>query len=113
MFSIEEIVAREILDSRGNPTLEVDCILEGGVVGRAAVPSGASTGEHEALELRDGDAKRFRGKGVLKAVRNVNEQIAPQLRGRSAFDQTAVDETLRSLDGTPNKGKLGANAILG
>jgi len=111
--AIEDLHAREILDSRGNPTLEVDCIVEGGVLGRAAVPSGASTGEHEALELRDGDAKRFRGKGVLKAVANVNEQIAPRLRGRSAFDQTGLDETLRSLDGTPNKGKLGANAILG
>src|ERR1700704_5497611 len=111
--TIEDLRAREILDSRGNPTLEVDCIVDGGVLGRAAVPSGASTGEHEALELRDGDAKRFRGKGVLKAVTNVNEQIAPRLRGRSAFDQTGLDATLRALDGTPNKGKLGANAILG
>ncbi len=111
--AIEDLRAREILDSRGNPTLEVDCILEGGVLGRAAVPSGASTGEHEALELRDGDSKRFRGKGVLKAVRNVNEQIAPRLRGRSAFDQTGVDDAMRSLDGTPNKAKLGANAVLG
>jgi enolase len=111
--TIEDLHAREILDSRGNPTLEVDCLVEGGVLGRAAVPSGASTGEHEALELRDGDARRFRGKGVLKAVANVNEHIAPRLRGRSAFDQTGLDAVMRSLDGTPNKGKLGANAILG
>ena len=99
--AIEDLHAREILDSRGNPTLEVDCIVEGGVLGRAAVPSGASTGEHEALELCDGDAKRFRGKGVLKAVTNVNEHIAPRLRGRSAFDQTGLDAALCSLDGTP------------
>ena len=91
----------------------MDCILEGGVLGRAAVPSGASTGEHEALELRDGDAKRYRGKGVMKAVTNVNEQIAPRIRGKSAFDQSGLDAALLSLDGTPNKAKLGANAILG
>src|SRR6058998_957779 len=113
MAVIEDVIAREILDSRGNPTVEVDVLLADGSLGRAAVPSGASTGEHEALELRDGDPKRFRGKGVLKAVANVNEQIAPRLRGRSPFDQTGLDETMCSLDGTPNKGKLGANAILG
>src|SRR5262245_27487932 len=98
--TIEDLHAREILDSRGNPTLEVDCIVDSGVIGRAAVPSGASTGEHEALELRDGDAKRCRGKGVLKAVANVNERIAPRLRGRSAFDQTGLDAAMSSLDGT-------------
>src|SRR5436190_7748807 len=97
--AIEDLHAREILDSRGNPTLEVDCIIEGGILGRAAVPSGASTGEHEALELRDGDPKRFRGKGVLKAIRNVTEQIAPIVRGRSAFDQTGLDAALIALDG--------------
>ena len=110
---IEDIRAREVLDSRGNPTLEVDCLLEGGVLGRAAVPSGASTGEHEALELRDGDARRYRGKGVQKAVAHVVERIAPRLRGRSAFDQTSLDAEMIALDGTPNKSKLGANAILG
>src|SRR5947208_16903973 len=96
--AIEDLHAREILDSRGNPTLEVDCIIEGGVLGRAAVPSGASTGEHEALELRDGDPKRFRGKGVLKAVAHVNEQIAPRVRGRSGLDQTGLDAALIALD---------------
>ena len=111
--TIEDVRAREILDSRGNPTIEVDCLIEGGVLGRAAVPSGASTGEHEALELRDGDAGRFRGKGVRKAVTHVNEQIAPQIRGRSASDQIGLDAALLSLDGTPNKSRLGANAILG
>ena len=110
---IEDVRAREILDSRGNPTLEVDCLLEGGVLGRAAVPSGASTGEHEALELRDGDKSRFRGKGVQKAVAHVVEQIAPRVRGRSAFDQLGLDRAMIALDGTPNKSKLGANAILG
>jgi enolase len=110
---IEDVRAREILDSRGNPTLEVDCILEGGVLGRAAVPSGASTGEHEALELRDGDKSRFRGKGVQKAIAHVVEQIAPRVRGRSAFDQLGLDRAMIALDGTPNKSKLGANAILG
>src|SRR5438046_2751878 len=98
---IDDIRAREILDSRGNPTLEVECLLEGGVMGRAAVPSGASTGEHEALELRDGDAKRFRGKGVQKAVHHVLEQIAPCLRGRSALDQIGLDAAMIELDGTP------------
>jgi len=106
------IHAREILDSRGTPTVEVDVCLEGGAVGRAAVPSGASTGEHEAVELRDGDAKRFGGKGTLKAVRNVNAIIAPKIAGMDARDQVAVDQTMIDLDGTPNKGKLGANAIL-
>src|SRR5690349_11100151 len=113
MLSIAELRAREILDSRGNPTLEVDCLLEGGALGRAAVPSGASTGEHEAIELRDGDAKRYRGKGVRKAASHVGEAIAPALLGMSAFDQAAVDARLIELDGTPNKGKLGANALLG
>jgi enolase len=113
MLSIASLRAREILDSRGNPTLEVDCVLEGGALGRAAVPSGASTGEHEAVELRDGDAKRYRGKGVRKAVSNVGEKIAPALLGMSAFDQAGVDARLIELDGSPNKGKLGANALLG
>ena len=113
MRNITEVKAREILDSRGNPTLEVDCRLDDGVLGRAAVPSGASTGEHEALELRDGDAKRYRGKGVRTAVTNVNDEIAPRLRGFDAFDQTGLDRTLIELDGTPNKSKLGANAVLG
>jgi enolase 1/2/3 len=110
---ISEIRAREILDSRGNPTVEVDVRLKGGALGRAAVPSGASTGEHEALELRDGDPKRFGGKGVLKAVANVNGTIAPKLKGADAAAQTALDDALIALDGTPNKSKLGANAILG
>ena len=113
MLTIAALRAREILDSRGNPTLEVDCVLEGGALGRAAVPSGASTGEHEAVELRDGDAKRYRAKGVRKAASNVGEKIAPELLGMSAFDQAAVDARLIELDGTPNKGKLGANALLG
>ena len=110
---ISEIKAREILDSRGNPTIEVDVRLEGGAFGRAAVPSGASTGVHEALELRDGDQRRFSGKGVLKAIANVNTTIAAKLKGADAGDQQAVDEALIALDGTPNKSKLGANAILG
>ncbi|MDH4246203.1 MAG: phosphopyruvate hydratase [Deltaproteobacteria bacterium] len=110
---IESIYAREVLDSRGNPTVEVDVLLEDGALGRAMVPSGASTGAHEAVELRDGDKKRFQGKGVLKAVGNVNEVIAPALMGRDARDQMAVDATLLELDDSPNKGKLGANAILG
>lgn len=110
---IIDIVAREILDSRGNPTLEVDAMLESGHFGRAAVPSGASTGQFEAVELRDGDKSRYNGKGVLKAVENVNDQIAPALLDRDATDQTAIDELLIELDGTPNKAKLGANAILG
>ena len=113
MMTIASLRAREILDSRGNPTLEVDCILAGGALGRAAVPSGASTGEHEAVELRDGDAKRYRGKGVRNAVSNVGEVIAPALLGLDAFDQADVDARLIELDGTPNKGKLGANALLG
>jgi len=112
MFCIEEIVAREILDSRGNPTLEVDCVLDGGVGGRAAVPSGASTGSREALELRDG-GKRYAGKGVLKAVANVQDEIAPRLRGMDARDQARIDRALLELDGTPDKSRLGANATLG
>jgi enolase len=110
---IEKIVAREILDSRGNPTVEVDVTLECGVMGRASVPSGASTGEHEALELRDGDKKRYGGKGTLKAVDNVNNIIAPVLLGMSALDQRAIDHKMLALDGTKTKSKLGANAILG
>ena len=113
MLTISALHAREILDSRGNPTIEVDCVLEGGALGRAAVPSGASTGEHEAIELRDGDAKRYRGKGVRKAVRNVGEVLAPALLGMDAFDQAGVDARLIELDGSANKGKLGANALLG
>ena len=113
MTLIEEIVAREILDSRGNPTVEVEVLLEGGAVGRAAVPSGASTGVHEAVELRDDDPARYGGKGVLKAVENVNEIIGEELWGFNALDQVTVDEYLIELDGTPNKGRLGANAILG
>jgi enolase len=110
---IEEIKAREVLDSRGNPTVEVDCILEDGVRGRAIVPSGASTGEHEALELRDGDKKRYLGKGVLTAVNNVNDIIAPALLGQDATLQSHIDQMMLSMDGTKNKAKLGANAILG
>ncbi|MCF0173727.1 MAG: phosphopyruvate hydratase [Bacteroidales bacterium] len=110
---IEKIKAREILDSRGNPTVEVDVILESGVIGRAAVPSGASTGENEALELRDGDKKRYLGKGTLKAVENVNKVIAPAIEGMSALEQRAIDNKMIALDGTPTKSKLGANAILG
>ncbi len=113
MSIIEFIEAREILDSRGNPTVEVDVILEDGSMGRAAVPSGASTGVHEAVELRDGDKSRYLGKGVLKAVDNVNNIIAPELEGMDALDQVAVDRAMIALDGTPNKAKLGANAILG
>ena len=113
MSEILHVQAREILDSRGNPTVEVDVVLDGGAEGRFAVPSGASTGEHEALELRDGDAKRYLGKGVEKAVRNVNELIAPEVVGMDADDQVALDRAMIGLDGTPNKGKLGANAILG
>ncbi len=110
---IAEIRAREILDSRGNPTVEVDVRLKSGALGHAAVPSGASTGEHEALELRDGDKKRYGGKGVLKAVANVNGAIAAKLKGADAAAQKALDDALIALDGTPNKSKLGANAILG
>ena len=110
---IENVHAREILDSRGNPTVEVEVTLESGVMGRASVPSGASTGENEALELRDGDKGRYLGKGTLKAVENVNEVIAPELVGISVLEQRAIDELMLKLDGTPTKSKLGANAILG
>lgn len=110
---ITEVYAREILDSRGNPTIEVEVCLEDGSVGRAAVPSGASTGAHEAVELRDGDKNRYLGKGVTKAVDNVNDVIAEALIGLEATRQVEIDEMLIRLDGTPNKGKLGANAILG
>jgi enolase 1/2/3 len=110
---IRSIVAREILDSRGNPTLEVDARLSDGAWGRAAVPSGASTGSREALELRDGDAKRYQGKGVLNAIRNVESVILPNLEGKDASDQAAVDRAMRDADGTPTKSRLGANAILG
>lgn len=112
-MKIEKIVAREVLDSRGNPTVEVDVILESGVIGRAAVPSGASTGENEAIELRDGDKGRYLGKGVLKAVENVNNVIAPVLEGMSTLEQRAIDKIMIALDGTKTKSKLGANAILG
>src|SRR3954468_23182480 len=110
--SITHIHAREILDSRGNPTIEADVRVESGAIGRAAVPSGASTGEHEALELRDGDKNRYLGKGVAKAVRNVTQKILPALRGVDALDQLAVDRIMLDLDGTETKSKLGANAIL-
>jgi enolase len=110
---ITDVIGREILDSRGNPTVEVEVWLENDVMGRAAVPSGASTGVHEALELRDGDKSRYGGKGVLKAVENVNEEIAEELFGMDALDQVAIDQAMLALDGTPNKSKLGANAILG
>lgn len=113
MCRIEKIFAREVLDSRGNPTVEVDVILESGVIGRAAVPSGASTGENEALELRDGDKSRYLGKGVLKAVENVNTVIAPALIGMCSLQQRAIDQKMIVLDGTKTKSKLGANAILG
>lgn len=113
MSSIVEVVGREVLDSRGNPTVEVDVRLEDGAVGRAMVPSGASTGAHEAVELRDGDRGRFGGKGTLKAVENVNGAIAEELEGLNALDQVGIDRALLALDGTPNKGRLGANAILG
>ncbi|MGH9881938.1 MAG: phosphopyruvate hydratase, partial [Pyrinomonadaceae bacterium] len=112
MSWIEDVQAREILDSRGNPTVEAEVTLIGGEVGRAAVPSGASTGEHEAVELRDGDMKRYGGKGVLKAVHNVNEIIAPEIEGMDALDQAEIDSALITLDGTPTKSKLGANALL-
>lgn len=113
MSTIVDIYGREVLDSRGNPTVEVEVYLESGVVGRALVPSGASTGEYEAVELRDGDKNRYMGKGVLKAVENVNNVIAPALVGYDALDQVEIDQALIALDGTENKGKLGANAILG
>ena len=112
-MKIEKITGREILDSRGNPTVEVDILLESGVMGRASVPSGASTGENEALELRDGDKKRYFFKGVLKAVENINTIIAPALKGMSALDQIGIDHAMLALDGTKTKSKLGANAILG
>src|SRR2546423_3322079 len=111
--SIARVNAREILDSRGNPTVEVEVHLDSGAMGRAAVPSGASTGEHEAWELRDGDKKRYGGKGVLRAVANVNEKIAPALRGWDARDQAKADNQMIEMDGTPNKKNLGANALLG
>ena len=113
MSIIDNIFAREVLDSRGNPTIEVEVYLEDGSFGRAIVPSGASTGEHEAVELRDGDKARYGGKGVLKAVDSVNEVLAHELIGMSAFDQKIIDDYMIELDGTHNKGKLGANAILG
>ncbi|HNR66183.1 MAG TPA: phosphopyruvate hydratase, partial [Atribacterota bacterium] len=113
MSAIIDIYAREILDSRGNPTIEVETCLESGFVGIAQVPSGASTGTYEAVELRDGDEKRYNGKGVLKAVHNVNEIIAPELVGLDSLDQCYIDQLMIDLDGTPDKNKLGANAILG
>src|ERR1700745_3282495 len=112
MSAIVDVIAREILDSRGNPTIEADVILDSGVLGRAAVPSGASTGSKEAIELRDGDAARYMGKGVPKAVENVNTQICEALLGLDATEQGLIDKTLIDLDGTDNKGRLGANAIL-
>ena len=113
MTKIKKIKAREILDSRENPTIEVDVVLVNGILGRAAVPSGASTGSREAVELRDGDAGRYHGKGVQKAVKNVNRIIAPQLKGMAPEKQEAIDRFMIDLDGTENKAKLGANAILG
>ncbi|MDE2391447.1 MAG: phosphopyruvate hydratase, partial [Rhodospirillales bacterium] len=113
MTAISDIVAREILDSRGNPTVEVDVLLESGAFGRAAVPSGASTGAHEAVELRDGDKARYGGKGVLKAVQAVEGEILDAIAGLDAEDQVGIDNILIDLDGTPNKARLGANAILG
>src|ERR1700728_3362808 len=112
MTEIAAIRAREILDSRGNPTVEADVVLAGGAIGRAAVPSGASTGEHEAVELRDGDKSHYLGKGVLQAVDNVETAIAPELEGMDAANQRLIDQSMIALDGTPNKSKLGANAIL-
>ena len=113
MLEIVDVLGREIIDSRGNPTVEVEVVLEDGTMGRAAVPSGASTGVHEACELRDGDKDRYLGKGVLTAVKNVNTEIAECLVGMNVLDQTAIDKALIALDGTPNKSRLGANAILG
>ena len=110
---ITDVYAREVLDSRGNPTVEVEVFTDAGVKARAMVPSGASTGEYEAVELRDGDKDRYLGKGVEKAVENINETIAPELVGMSVYDQVGVDHMMIELDGTDNKGKLGANAILG
>src|SRR6266446_7409213 len=112
MTEIESLYAREILDSRGMPTIEVEAALRGGAIGRAAVPSGASTGSREALELRDGDPKRYFGKGVTKAVGNIDHEIASSLVGRDADDQAALDQRMIDLDGTPTKARLGANAIL-
>src|SRR5213078_2247317 len=109
---ITNVHARQVIDSRGNPTVEADVLLDGGALGRAAVPSGASTGEHEALELRDGDKTRYLGRGVSKAVRNVTEKILPALVGLDALDQLTIDHTMLALDGTETKSKLGANAIL-
>ena len=113
MSTIQSVHARQILDSRGNPTIEVDIRTENGYLGRAAVPSGASTGKHEAVELRDDDKSVYVGKGVLKAVENVNDIIFPELIGCSVFEQNLIDKIMLELDGTPNKAKLGANAILG
>jgi len=113
LAEIVDIIARQILDSRGNPTVEVDVTLEDGVIGRASVPSGASTGEYEAVELRDGDKSVYGGKGVENACRNVIEEIAPELLGMEVTEQVEIDQTMLDLDGTPNKAKLGANAILG
>lgn len=113
MPTIIDVYAREVLDSRGNPTVEVEVYTESGAFGRAIVPSGASTGEHEAVELRDGDKSRYLGKGVINAVNNVNEIIAPEIEGFDVTDQAGIDRAMIELDGTPNKGKLGANAILG
>ena len=112
MSDIAGLYARQILDSRGNPTIEVEVILEDGSVGRAAVPSGASTGSREAVELRDGDPKKYLGKGVLKAVQNVNDKIAPELVGTEVTEQVLIDKVMIEMDGTKNKKKLGANAIL-
>ncbi|MCL4537829.1 MAG: phosphopyruvate hydratase, partial [Nitrospirae bacterium] len=113
MSEIIDIYAREVIDSRGNPTVEVDILLDSGATGRAIVPSGASTGEREALELRDGNKKRFHGKGVLTAIKNIMEEITPRLRGLESQDQALIDNTMIELDGTENKSRLGANAILG
>ena len=113
MSAIKDVVGLEIIDSRGNPTVEADVFLADGSMGRAAVPSGASTGEHEAVELRDGDKGRYDGKGVLHAVSNIDDVIAPELIGEQSTDQSAIDSLLRELDGTPNKSRLGANAMLG
>src|SRR5512139_880565 len=112
MSEIIRMHAREILDSRGNPTVEAEVMLLSGTIGRAAVPSGASTGEHEAVELRDGDKKRYLGKGVQKAVQNVRERLRPAILGLSSFDQAEIDSRLLDADGSPNKGNLGANALL-
>ena len=112
MSAIVDVIAREVLDSRGNPTVEADVLLESGVMGRAAVPSGASTGSREAIELRDGDAARYLGKGVLQAVENVNTEISEALIGLDAEEQAFIDKTLIDLDGTDNKSRLGANALL-